>query len=422
MAGGYITISRRKYAAGLFWQPAPLRGNMRERAAKISHATKMHASLFVAFNGMIGLSSRRSGAYQNMPIAASEVIEAFSENTFLSVFSVPEGYWLLAVRGGIIIRDVVFRDIASAQKEYAELNVMPDWAVLVAPSDWRAPSAVERHLADLVSGNRKYKLSNISHLPGYFMTIVILFTAAFIGYDFFKEPIEKMVAPSTSHLKVDSVVMEEYKEKKAKIEAPVPVPKRIIHVKMPYENISDVSEKAEQCFRAIAFLSQPIVGWNLDSAVCIDGEASAHLLRDHGTISDLYDEVAKKMIGTRVDETGGDDVILTAKLKSIATKTKVPKYSADDIMPAVQSVFQRINENVDFRKEYINLDIPELGENEVLDTDKRDVPVVRIQDTTKLEPKEFVKILDGVDSAQISVIKWDNKSRNWNYEVDIFVK
>jgi hypothetical protein len=91
-------------------------------------------------------------------------------------------------------------------------------------------------------------------------------------------------------------------------------------------------------------------------------------------------------------------------------------------MTAVQSVFQRIEENVDFRRDFVELLIPEPGENEVLDTDRADVPAVKIDATSKLQPKEFIKIMSDVGSIEMPSVKWDNRNRSWVYEVIIYVK
>ena len=418
-----ITISRRKYAAGLFWQPAGGRGSSRENAAKIARIAKMRASLFVAFAGMIGLAANRRGMTAGMPVAAAEAIESLGENNFLAAFSVREGYWLLSVRGGIIIKDAVFSDAESVQREYAALNAMPDWKILIAPADWNAPAAMERHLSDIVSGSKKYRLANISNLPGYVMTLIVLAAAGFVGYKFFEEPIKKMIAPTPRQMDVAPEIVEEYEKKLEEIEAPKPKqePKKI-RVPMPYDNLPSLGDKADQCRRAVAFLSQPIAGWVANSASCADGTATAHLLRNHGTIGDLYNEVGNKMPGVAIEETGGNDVILTARLRPLNGRTQIPIHSADEIMTAVQSVFQRINEDVDFRRDFVELEIPEISEGEVPDTDASDVPVVKIDAVTKLQPREFIKIMNDLEGVRMPLVKWDNKNRNWIYEVIIFVK
>ena len=423
LAGGIITISRRKYAAGLFWQPAGGRGNPRDNAAKIARIAKMRASLFVIWNGVIGLAGRRGGIRGGLAVAAPEVVEAFGENTFLAAFSVREGFWVLAVRGGIIIRDKLFGNAGDAFAEYMALNSMPDWAVLVAPSDWNAPSAVERRLDDIVSGNKRYRLSSISHLPGYVMTLAVLAGALFAGYNFFEHPIKKLFAPRPQQLNIDPDLAAEYKRKLDQIDAPPPEsPPQTIHVPMPYESLPNLAARADQCWRAIGFLSQQITGWAADTVACMDGEATAHLLRNHGTIGDLYSEVAQKMPGVSISETGGRDVILTARLKSLETSIQPPAYGADEIMTAVQSVFQRINEDIDFRRDFAELQIPKIGDGETLDTDMTDVGVVKIEASSKLQPMEFIKIMNDISSVHLTAVKWDNRGRNWNYDVVIYVK
>jgi hypothetical protein len=372
---------------------------------------------------MIGITSRGGGARAGMPVAAAEVVDFLGENTFLSAFSVREGVWLLAVRGGIIVRDKIFPNVADAQKEYAGLYEMPDWGTLIAPAEWNAPSAVERRIPDLVTGDKKHRLANISHVPGYFLTAAILVAAGFAGYGLFKGPIAKLMAPAPQRLNIDPAAVAEYKRKIEQIDAPPPpLRQKLVPVPLPYDSLPDIAAKADQCWRAIAFLSQQIVGWVVDSVVCIDGEANAHLLRDHGTIGVLRDEVAQKMPGVLVDETGGDDVILTAKLRPLETAERIPPHTGDEVMTAVQSAFQSINEDVGFSRDFVELSLPELGENEAYDSDVSDVPVVKIEAASKLQPSEFVKILAGAGSVQIPMVKWDNKIRSWIYEVMIYVK
>jgi hypothetical protein len=423
LATGVITVSRHKYAAGLFWQPAPARGGARETAAKIARVSKMHAKAFASFGGMIGVAPRWSGAHAGMGTAAPEVMEGLSESTFLAAFSVREGIWLLAARGGIFIKDREISDAAEARKHYDELNVMPDRGILIAPADWNAPQAVERRLMDLMSGARKFRLSSISHVPAYLMTAAIMAAAVLVGLTFFKEPIKKLLVPSPRDMKISPEAVAEYKKKLEELDAPKPkAPPKQVHVPLPYEALPNSVEKAEQCWQAIAFLAQPITGWVIDSITCLDGEANAHLKRNYGTIGDLYEEVSAKMPKARVDETGSNDVVLTAGLRPLGKTGQEPQYDADQIMTAIQSVFQRIDVDVDFRRDFAELAIPELGENEVLDTDWRDVPIVKIEATVKLEPMEFMKIMNDVSSVSLETVKWESRGRNWIYDIVIYVK
>jgi hypothetical protein len=128
------------------------------------------------------------------------------------------------------------------------------------------------------------------------------------------------------------------------------------------------------------------------------------------------------MPGVSVNETGGSDVILTARLRPLKTFSRPPEFTMDQVMTAVQSVFQRIDEPVDFRRDFAELQIPEMGESEVPDMSATDVPVVKIDASSKLQPLEFIKIMNGVGPVQMPSIKWDNRNRTWIYEAVIYVK
>ena len=420
---GVITVSRRKYAAGLFWQPVIPHLSARENAAQISKAAKVDASLFIQYGVMIGVISRNGGARAGMPVAAAEVMDSFNEQTFLSAFNVKEGVWVLAVRGGIVIRDKVFKNTDDAKRAYSELNQMPDWNMLVAPSDWRAPGAVERRMSDFMTGKNKHRLENISHAAAYFITAVLLFGFLVAGYVMFQDAIHRALAPRPHQLDIEPELIEEFQRRVAEIHAPdAPPPPTIVRVPMPWEKLPDLHIRADLCHHAIAFLSQPITGWVVNSVSCEPDVAVAHLMRNFGTIGDLFAGVQELMPNTSIQETGGSDVVLTAKLPPLELRLDAPAHSANEIMTAVQSVFQRIDAPVDFRREFYSLDLPMLGENEIFDIDIETVPIVKITVTTKLQPREFIKIMYDIHGIDMPLVKWDNRNRNWKYEVIIFVK
>ena len=423
MALGIITVSKRRYAAGLFWQPAMQRIGVRENATQISKSAKLKASLFVSFGGMIGVIGRMGGARAGMPVAAAEVMDSFGEQTFLAAFNVKEGVWLMASRGGIIIKDQVYKNLDDAKRAYAQLNLMPDWNLLVAPATWNAPSAVERRLDEFIKKHSKHRLHNISHLPAYVMTAGFVMAAAVLGYGLFEESIRQTMAPRVHNLDIEPELIDEFQRRMEEIDAPPPRPDpTVVHVPMPWESLPDLHERADQCHRAIAFLAQQITGWVVNSITCEKKIAHAHLIRSFGTIGDLYGTVANIMPSVRVNETGGSDVILSANLPPLATRYDAPAHTASEIMTAVKSVFQRINDQIEFRRELYDLNIPDISEDEVLDTSLRSVPMVQLAVTTKLQPREFIKIMDDIQGIEMPVVKWDAGARDWIYDVRIFVK
>ena len=90
MSAGVITIERKKYAVGLFWQPLPAGQNTRDFAKQLSKQLTGSVKFYAEFRSMIGVGTRALGHRRGMKIAAIEVINSFPEyNSFLVEFFYP---------------------------------------------------------------------------------------------------------------------------------------------------------------------------------------------------------------------------------------------------------------------------------------------------------------------------------------------
>ena len=146
-----ITVRRRKYATGLFWQPVNPGVTPYLYARQLVAKSDKKYTLLTEYKSMVGLAESRDGIRSGMSSAAAEVMNAFPEfSSFLGVFHVDTRYYLVAVRNGVIIRDVLVEKESDARKLYAELSNMPDWGALFAPSSWGMPRSQEKFLQDIV--------------------------------------------------------------------------------------------------------------------------------------------------------------------------------------------------------------------------------------------------------------------------------
>ena len=142
-----ITVNRKKFATGLFWQPLGVGIAPRNWAKQLSKNSDKKYTLFAEYKSMVGLTSSRDGAHIGMSSAAAQIVDSLSEFvSFLAAFNINEHYYLIAVRNGIIIRDILIEDGESARKLYAKLSSMPDWGTLIAPSNWGIPKSQEKTL------------------------------------------------------------------------------------------------------------------------------------------------------------------------------------------------------------------------------------------------------------------------------------
>ena len=250
-----ITVNRKKYVTGLFWQPVGV-GNTAQNYAKQLSKNKKY-TLYVGYKSMVGLTNSRDGVKSGMSVAAVEVINALSELiSFLGVFV------------GVIIRDILLDNADTARKLYAELAEIPDWGALFAPNAWGIPKSQERKLADLLVKNTGIKLRHISFIKSIIPFLFLALLLIIIGLYVIKHPI------SVRDFKMTNINKETIDKYKQQIESNKQKVKDVVQnvsiteFKLPYDNLPDVYERANLCYKAIAFVMQPIVGWNQTYAKC----------------------------------------------------------------------------------------------------------------------------------------------------------
>jgi hypothetical protein len=420
MAGQVITIERKKYAAGLFWQPLASGQNARGlAAARLAKSIPGAVKYFTEYRSMVGIGWRSLGHRRRMPSAAAEVMDAFSDyNSFLAAFAVRQGFYLVAARNGIIIQDKLFADEASARAEYDQLVALPDWGLLVAPAHWSIARAEEKLLSEVVSGDTRYYLAPVSKIGSIIISAVVLI-ALFAGIFFvFREPLKHTIKPKQRAVEIDESVREAYKRKLEARDAALVSAARITMpaaqpVVMPYDNIPDVSERARQCFEAIAFLMQVIPGWNQTDAECEGDHAAVNLHRRFGIITDVYEFVVDKMPGVEIVENSDSDMALIMELPELPGQSRLAEQDADTVVRNINSIFQLMGHDADVRRSIETV----RGAGAMAS-----VNIVLIVATSSLQPQEFVKIFEDYDAVLLSSVRWNAALRKWNYEVKIYVK
>ena len=421
MANQTISVHRKKYAVGLFWQPIVAGGNGgRAYARRLSRAIDGHYSLYVEYNFMIGLSARRVGHKSGMLSAAAEVTEAMVEHSsFLAVFAVEQGFYMVAVRNGIILVDYVFENETDARAEYTKMAEMPDWGAFIAPGAWGMPRAVEHRLDDVITGRSHAVLRSISMVHSIIISVilVLLFLAA-MGFVYHDSVVKSVHGPQNISL-IDPDKAAEYRrqideknkelDKQFQIEKKLP-PEPIVP---PYELLPDVSARADICYRAIGFLMQPISGWTQTTAKCDEKYATVQMRRTYGTIGDFYNIATELMPGAFVQELSEDLLTVRATLPKLDAVPGVDARDADTVVRDVMTAFQSIDADVDVQA------VVDTVSNGV---ETKNFDVVEIAASSKLTPMQFMQIFDDFDGVYMIGCDWNASSRTWNYEVIIYVK
>ena len=417
MVNQVIHINKKKYAVGLLWQPVGSGFSGRSYARSLSKNIDKKLNLYTEARAMVGLGSYSFGHRLNMPVAAAEVMNGLSEySSFLASFVVDNGFYMVAARNGVILQDRFFIDEAEARQEYAKLAQLPDWGTFIAPEEWAMPRAIERDIAKVVSITPRIMLHAISRFRTALWPIIVLLIFVIILLGFFREPIKQMGKNKTTTINPELAA--EYKkrieEKNKELDAQYEIVKKEIQpIVLPYDNLPNTKERAELCYKAVAFLMQPVAGWNQTSVECNDKYAIAQIKRKFGTLGDFYLLAADAMPHSFVQERDEDNVVVTAVLPKLETYASIDERDVESVVRDVTTLFQMLNVPVEI--------------NTVVDTitngvDSVNVNVVEIQAQSKLMPVNFMEIFDTFDGVYMTRCVWNMTNRIWNYEVIIYAK
>ncbi|MBO5833731.1 MAG: type 4b pilus protein PilO2 [Alphaproteobacteria bacterium] len=420
MASKIINVNRRKYAVGLFWQPIAAGFVARNYARSLSRNIDKRLNLYLDYRSMIALGARRWGHRAGMASAAAEVMAAFSEYTsFLSVFRVDGGFYLVAARNGIVIEDKIFDSESEARSEYVKLSEIPDWGAFFAPGDWGMPRAVDKNISDVLVGAPHVVLHSISRLNAWLLSaaLVVFFILGLVGV--LRDPIVQTVTPRPQVAELNPELVAEYKkqleEKNKELDVEFEIEKTLPPepIVMPYELLPDAGARAEMCYKAIGFLMQPVAGWNQINVECGETHAFVIFQRSFGTLADFYQNVAQFMPGVFVQEVDENTVRVRTALPILETLSSQDERDAETLVRDVTSVFQAIDTNIQTE---IVVDTLTNG------VDVATVNVVELSVQTKLVPMQFMEVLADFGGVYMTKCTWNVKTRVWNYEVIIYAK
>ena len=419
MSGQVITINRKKYAVGLFWQPTGAGYVARTYARALARSVDKKLNLYTEYRGMVGLGARRAGHRSGMDSAAAAVTDALGEySSFLAVFGIDKYFYLVAVRNGVILEDKLFTSESDARAEYFKLSEIPDWGALFAPAPWGMPRAVERNFSDLIVRAVRAPLRPISRVGAGLVSGVLIIVFVVGSMWFFRDPLEQMA--TTSELsnispelaaEFEKQVQEKNKELDAVFEIEKPaLPGPIV---LPYEYLPDPMARAQVCYQAMGFLMQPITGWSQTNVECGETHAIAQFSRDYGTLDDFYMMATELMPASFVQQQSDNALTVRAKLPDVPTYASIDERDVETVLRAVMTAFQGIDTPADAA---MVVDTLTNGVDTVY------LNVVEVAAESKLVPTQFMQIFDDFGGVYMTRCAWNASARTWNYEVIIYAK
>lgn len=415
MIKSVITINRKKYATGLFWQPVEVGANTYLYARQLITSTQKKYTLFTEYKNMIGLSDGRGGIRAGMSAAAAEVAAALSSLvSFLAVFQVENNYYLVAVRNGVIIRDVLIETEHDARKLYVELSAMPDWTALFSPAAWGMPRSQEKFLSELIRNGSVAKLRQISIVKSVTPLVFLVCALSILGLLLVYSPLFR--APKVKAVKIDQKVVEEFQrqiqEKNEEADKKIEVQKK--EIKYPYNTLPDVMERARLCYKAIGFVMQPVAGWEQRDPRCEQQNVTVVFSRTFGSLNGFYEIGSDLMPGGVVTQNSDRQVSVSMKLPELQVGKSIDERDQETVLRDLVSIFQQANINADIR--VVN-DTVKTILNKV-----ETVNVIKVTAHSKLVPMEFMQAFKDYDGVYMDSVGWNVNGKIWDYSVLVYTK
>ena len=411
-----ITVHHKKYATGLFWQPLGVGNTPHSWAKQLARNANKKYNLYTDYKSMVGVTNSHDGAHIGMPSAAVEVINSLSDIiSFLGVFQAGNYFYLVAVRNGIIIRDILIETESEARKTFTELAKLPDWGALFAPSVWGIPKSQEKNISDLIRYGAISRLHPISVAKSVIPSLLFAILFVLFGIYVLNHPVSGDGAKKPN---LNTELAAEYRrqielKKQEIIEKKLEQEIEVQKFEYPYDNLPNVQERADLCYKAIAFVMQPIPGWNQTYAKCDTEYVSANFTRDFGTLNDFYVYGAELMPGAVVQQVSENEMIVRVKLPVLKTYSSLDEHDQMSAVRDITTRFQQVN---------IKADIQPLTDTVRNGNKTEEIHVIEIGASSKLIPSEFVQVFNDIQGVYMTSVSWRANTRTWNYETIIYTK
>ncbi len=406
-----ITVKKKQYVVGLFWQPLPGSRQKLNFIEKTARSLIGGAQFFCIRSGgasQFGLGFSKKGHKKNLPVATLSVASALKDKTStLAVFKVKQGWWLVVLRSNLILPedDFLFEKEADAKKNFMELLDLPDWGYKIAPASWDISGTQDMELSKLVERVRPVLLQPIAKKKTFTIIFILLFLAIggyfAKGYLFPKTPIMK----KSNYKK--KFVPKKIKGKKNLAEKSklnlIKQKKEIKKVNYSWENLLDLTEHASFCQNGLRYFGHPIPGWTLFEMNCDTVELKVRYERRGGSLDffntayDAYFQESKMKV-----EDSGNTVWLSMKLPKISKKSVKPFLQKKEIEQRLLTFAQKIKQN-------ISISSPREVSKTPLNFD-----VVNFSFSSKIPVRDWAIVLSTLGAVQWEQMQWNVQNKSWN--------
>ncbi|MCL2468741.1 MAG: type 4b pilus protein PilO2 [Alphaproteobacteria bacterium] len=322
MATGVVTVGRRQYASGLYWENSPS-GRISQAAKEAARQPSVRAAYYAARAGnkqgrvpQFGLAPETPGLKSDMPSLAGCLANQ-QPGSWIGAFRLREGVSLVIVRDDLIVPDgdLFFNDETEARDHlYQEMGV-GGFQRTYAPDSWGVPGADTMPLALLLNDKtdirlRSVELSKAAKIGFLIGTVVVLLIVA--GSWWYQADKAKQAELRRQQMEA----LERMRRAKSPLDpfggGPPEYPKPV----RKWENEPRPLEIIEACRKALEKVSTRIAGWRTDSHKCTPGTLTVRWARSTGNAAPPPDSLvndsansATRSVSLGLSKRGPEDLV-----------------------------------------------------------------------------------------------------------------
>lgn len=267
---GTVKVGKTEYAVDLQWEtpqdPAKAAKEAREYASRQSD----RPDFFCVRKGVktqFGLGYASMGHKTNLPSLAAHICQGKGAS-FIALFEVEDGYYLLAVRDDTILSDAerFIGNLGEASQEMIRLIGQYDFPEIIAPASLEIDGARDLTLRSVLSGSTSVRLKDVKRSAGYIKIglAAVIAGLVLVGGKVYWDDIKQAQIDADFKAQFEAA-----QEKVGLAEPKVEIPK------MPWDGELMGARVLEACYKEIQKFPLDLPGWTIEAVDCRPAGGSA---------------------------------------------------------------------------------------------------------------------------------------------------
>lgn len=404
---GTVRIDKTEYAVDLQWETASDPSRAIKEAKEYAASASDRPDFFCVRKGaktQYGLGFASMGHKTNQPSLAAHICQNKGAS-FLALFEVDGGYYLLGVRDEMILSD--FERFIDDQNEainvFIPLTTKFEWAEIIAPENFEIEGARHADIRTVLGGRPSVRLKDMKSTSNLirFGFLGLLAVGAVLGVRYYYDQIELQRIASEAQAQLD-----EAQRKVGLKEEEVKVPP------MPWEGQVVGVRALETCFAEIMKFPTDVPGWDLSDLTCkpLDG-GMVNVAAYMGRSATLEEGGAPVSYAMKMVKLNGLDPVLSmpslGSAQNIAFQWGVPGldvYPADLATLSISTVSDALLKVMEARRTSVNISPADSDEW------RRGVT---IEFTTTMSPLNFTDILGAIPGFLLEEVEYKLESNEY---------